>query len=95
MKKFLLSLFGVLVLTGGVGYLFREDLFEALKAQITKDMFVDADTDNFDAGSAIGATFPPIKALYQGKEVTSIENFSAHSSADKGMIFVANRSASW
>lgn len=91
MKKFLVSLFSVLLVAGGVGYLFQEELLTGLKAQITKDMFVAADADAFDPGVAVGSIFPKIKAVHSGRQIDSVESFSA----DKGMIFVANRSASW
>lgn len=91
MKKFFASLAGILLVALGLGYVFRESLWESAQKAITQDMFVASDTDAFDPGLAIGETFPPIKALYNGKEITSIEQFAA----DKGLLFIANRSASW
>ena len=91
MKKFLMGLFGVTALAAGLGYLFREPLWVAAQEAITADMFVAADADEFDVGSAIGQTFPPVKANYRGQTITDISTLIG----DKGMVFIANRSASW
>ncbi len=55
------------------------------------DVFIDADTDDFDPGLPIGAEFPPIRALYQGQEIDNIDQFIR----DKGAVFIANRSVDW
>ena len=54
-------------------------------------MFIAEDADGFDPGLAIGAQFPPIRALYQGEEITGIDRFMG----ETGAIFIANRSADW
>jgi hypothetical protein len=56
-----------------------------------EDVFIDADTDDFDPGLPIGADFPPIRALYQGQEISDIDQFIR----DKGAVFIANRSVDW
>lgn len=91
MKKHLVIVFSVLVVASGGLYLFKGQLWEELMSTLTADMFVDADTDDFDPGVAIGATFPPIRALYQGREIKDLQPFFH----DKGMVFIANRSADW
>ena len=91
MKKRLVIVLSVLFVASGGMYLFRGQLWEGVKDAITADMFVEADTDDFDPGVAIGATFPNIRALYQGREVKDLQPF-IH---DKGMVFIANRSADW
>lgn len=91
MKKIVGSLVGILLVTGGLGYLFRDSLWDSAKKAITKDMFIAGDTDAFDPGVAAGEPFPAIRAVYQGREITSTERFAG----DKGMLFIANRSASW
>ena len=91
MKKFFLTTISLLVLIGGGLYLFRGQLWEVAKNSITSDMFIAEDTDSFDPGLATGTRFPTIKAVYLGKEVTDMKPF-IH---DKGMVFVANRSADW
>jgi hypothetical protein len=48
-------------------------------------------TDSFDPGLPNGAEFPPIRALYQGEEITDIDQFIR----DKGAVFLANRSVDW
>jgi hypothetical protein len=90
-KKVLTTLVCVVLVAGGVGYLFKEQLWEKVQTIITADMYIAADTDNFDPGLAIGERFPNISALYQGEEITSVDRF-VH---DKGMVFIANRSADW
>lgn len=55
------------------------------------DVFVSEDTDSFDPGLAIGAQFPPIRALYQGQEIDNIDQFIR----DKGAVFLVNRSVDW
>ncbi|MFK7975532.1 MAG: hypothetical protein AB8C02_05315 [Halioglobus sp.] len=91
MKTFFASLAGFIIVAGGLGYLFKDSLWETAQQAITKDMFIAADADTFDPGLAIGAIFPPIRAIHQGEQISSIENFSG----DKGLLFIANRSASW
>lgn len=91
MKTFFATLASFLLLAGGLGYVFKDALWDGAQKAITKDMFIAADSDTFDAGVAIGSTFPAIKALHQGQQVTSLTSFPA----DKGTLFIANRSASW
>ncbi|MEM9255373.1 MAG: hypothetical protein AAGA91_07995 [Pseudomonadota bacterium] len=91
MKKTIVTLASLVLLVGGLGFLFRAPLIEFAKAKVTEDMFVADDGDGFDPGLKQGERFPPIRALYQGKTVTSIDPFIL----DKGMIFIANRSVDW
>ena len=90
-KKVLTTLVCTVFVAGGVGYLFKERLWEKVQKIITADMYLAADTDSFDPGLAIGESFPNISARYQGEEITSVNRF-VH---DKGMVFIANRSADW
>ena len=55
------------------------------------DMFIAEDADGFDPGLTIGTQFPSIRALYQGEEITAIDQFLG----ETGAIFIANRSADW
>ncbi|MGI9325077.1 MAG: hypothetical protein ACR2PZ_07650 [Pseudomonadales bacterium] len=91
MKKISLGFLGVLVLLAVVGFLFRGPLFELIAERMTADMFVSQDTDAFDPGLSIGTRFPQIEARHQGAVIHDVGSFPI----DKGMIFVANRSASW
>jgi len=91
LKQVLLSIVGALAIVIAGGYLFRAPLLDLLKDRITADMFVAQDTDSFDPGLAIGDTFPPLHARYQGKIVSDMGEFVP----DRGMIFIANRSADW
>ena len=91
MKKTFLTIACLFLVVAGAGYLFKGQLWEFIKQSVTADMFIAADTDNFDPGLAIGETFPDIRAIYQGRELTSVGEF-VH---DKGMVFITNRSADW
>lgn len=67
-------------------------LMASLQAQPNlDDIFIAEDTDGFDPGLPVGAQFPPIRALYQGREIASIDQFIG----EKGAVFLANRSVDW
>ena len=91
MKKRLVIVLSVLFVACGSIYLLRGQLWEGIKNTLTADMFVEADTDDFDPGIAIGSAFPAIRAHYQGQEINDLQPL-IH---DKGMVFIANRSADW
>jgi hypothetical protein len=55
------------------------------------EIFLEEDTDSFDAGLPIGAQFPEIRAIYQGREINDISRFFE----DKGLAFFAVRSVDW
>lgn len=55
------------------------------------NMFVDEVNQSYSPGLQIGETFPNIRALYQGEEITSIARF-IH---DRAAIFIAVRSVDW
>ncbi len=91
MKKRLAITSTTLAIALGSLFVFKAPLLEGAKKTLTSDMFVAADTDGYDKGLPIGATFPAVKAFYEGKVVTDLRPF-IH---DKGMVFIANRSADW
>ena len=91
MKKFLVVTSAVLLMAAALIYLFREPLKEMAVARLTADMFVDADQDSFDPGPAIGSHFPGLRAAYQGRDVSLIDEFAG----DRGTIFIASRSLDW
>jgi len=91
LKKIVVTVCVVLLVSGGLGYVFRDSLWQGVQGVITQDMFIAADTGDYSPGVEIGQPFPAIRARYQGQEVTSIDQFVQ----DKGMIFITNRSASW
>lgn len=91
MKKVLVSIVVVLVVIVAGGNLFRTQLIHLFKDEITANMFVAADSDGFDPGLAIGDTFPILHAQYQGEIINDMGQFVE----DRGMIFIANRSADW
>lgn len=55
------------------------------------DVLISEDTDAFSPGLPVGAAFPPIRALYQGREISDIDQFIR----DKGAVFLVNRSVDW
>jgi hypothetical protein len=91
MKNKLISLAGVVVVLGAAIYLARAPLKEVVVAKLTDDMFIASDSDSFNPGLVVGQRFPQIAAVYQGTELHSVEPFIN----DRGMIFIANRSADW
>ena len=91
LKKVLLrgvTTFAVLI---AVVVIFRIQIFNALEPLITSNMFVAEDTDSYDPGLPIGAQFPPIEAVYEGRQITAIDEFVG----TRGALFVANRSVVW
>jgi len=59
--------------------------------RLAGEIFVNADSDRFDPGIAIGATFPRISALYDAREVTDLVEFTG----EAGLVIVTNRSVDW
>lgn len=90
MRKGLITSSTTIALALGAVIVLLEPLLATAQNK-TKDMFIAADTDSYDKGLSIGATFPSLKALYRGEVVTDLRPF-IH---DKGMVFIANRSADW
>ena len=79
-------------LTAGLAIMGLLTLTQPLQAQPNLDnMFLDEDTDSFDPGLSIGAQFPAIRAIYEGREIDNIEQFFG----DKGAVFLAMRSVDW
>lgn len=91
MKKFLVIVVTTLALAVVIGYLWREQLKEAAYARLTQDMFVAADTDDFDPGPLLGSRFPGLRARFQGRDITLIEEFAGVN----GTVFMASRSLDW
>jgi hypothetical protein len=91
MKKILTGVAGFIVIAGGLIFVYQQQLMAVGMDAITADMFVEADTDSFDPGPTVGETFPAIRALRQGQQITSIQELAG----DKGTVFIANRSADW
>ncbi|CAA0125262.1 Putative peroxiredoxin [Halioglobus japonicus] len=91
MKFVLKVILPLLILVLVLGYLFREPLKELAFAQLTEDMFVAVDNDNFDPGPAVGSRFPGLQATYHGRTVTLIDEFAG----PRGTVFIASRSVDW
>ena len=89
-KRQAIALVVVVALGAGL-YLYRGPVFEILTQRLTADMFVAADTDAFDPGIPVGSTFPSIRALDQGRTVTTVADLVG----EAGLVFFALRSADW
>ena len=64
---------------------------EAMVERLTADMFVEADTDAFDPGIAVGSALPTLRALHAGREVTNLDGMTG----SRGTVFIVNRSVDW
>ena len=91
MRNFLLIVAFAVLAGATLLYLFRSPLKEAAYEAITEDMFVTADTDQFDPGPAVGSDFPGLRAMYQGRVISLINEFAG----ERGTVFVASRSLDW
>ncbi|MBE1300299.1 MAG: redoxin domain-containing protein [Alteromonadaceae bacterium] len=75
-----------------IGFIFRVEIRDFIYFDlVTSDMFVTADSDNFDPGLRVGSTFPAISARYKGEVITEIDQFKKQ----KGVILIASRSYDW
>ena len=91
MKRTVKIVFSVLLLVLALVYVFREPLKKLAFEVLTEDMFVSSDTDDFDPGPAVGSNFPGIRASYQGRTITLIDEFAGRN----GTMFIATRSVEW
>lgn len=91
MKRFLALATISLALLLALMFLFRQPLKELAFDQLTKNMFVAGDTDDFDPGPIVGSRFPGLQAHYQGRTVTLLDDFAG----DNGTVLVASRSLDW
>jgi len=81
----------LLLVATALGYVLRQPLQELAYDVLTRDMFVARDTDEFDPGPALGSRFPGLRASYQGRDVTLVEEFAGRN----GTVFIASRSLDW
>lgn len=72
-------------------YLLREPLHDFANAWMTRNMFVSSDRDNFDPGPALNSRFPGLRASYQERTITLINEFAG----DNGTVLVVIRSLDW
>ncbi len=91
MRKFLIIAAAALTLLVATVYLLREPLKEFAYDKLTEEMFVEADTDSFDPGPAMGSRFPGVNALYRGEPISLIEQFAG----PNGTVLMASRSFDW
>ena len=87
-KSICLLTAGVAIALAG-GHAFVNDL--AAQPGGLGDIFVSEDNDSFDPGLPVGAPFPAIRALWQGQEITGVDEFMG----DRGLAFFAMRSVDW
>jgi hypothetical protein len=91
MRKVLIGLAAALGVALIAGYVFRDELKAAAFDRITADMFVEADTDAYDPGVAVGQSLPAIRALWHGRELTSVSELMGR----RGLLLFVNRSVDW
>lgn len=91
MKKFLIIAAAAFALFALTVVIFQEPLKQAAYDKVTEGMFVDADTDDFDPGPAVGSRFPGVNALYQGQPISLVEQFAG----PNGLVLMASRSFDW
>ncbi|MDG1943266.1 MAG: redoxin domain-containing protein [Halioglobus sp.] len=91
MKGTLKILAILLLLSMALIYVIREPFKETAPADVNQDMFVEGDTDDFDPGPAVGSQFPGLQAIYQGRTVKLLNEFSGKN----GTVFIASRSYDW
>ena len=89
MKKSICLLTSAAAIAVVMGHAFVTEL--AAQPPDLGDIFLSEDNDSFDPGLPIGTAFPEIRALYQGQEITGVEQFMG----DSGLAFFAMRSADW
>lgn len=91
MKRWLLGIVGVVAVIAVGGYVFREPLLNAMFERMTADMFVAQDADAYDPGLAVGTHVPQLRALYEGRDLTSIGTLTG----TKGLALFVVRSVDW
>ena len=91
MNRVLVIITAALLTIGATLYLFREPLKQFAYDRLTGNMFVAQDNDSFDPGPAIGSRFPGLRATYEGRDVTLIEQFAG----PNGTLLIASRSLDW
>ncbi len=91
MKKLLTGFAGILAVAAVGAYVSTGTVLNAQERRIPADMFIAEDSDSFDPGLSIREQFPPIRALYEGQEITEVDQFILN----KGVVFIANRSVDW
>jgi len=93
-KKVLLCLAALMVITAGLVFAFNEPLKEMVFAQLTQDMFVEVDSDNFEPGrqgTQTGDQLPAVRVSYQGTELTALTQFAK----PRGLVVMFSRSVVW
>ena len=90
-SKILYRILIVIAVIAVTVFVFRGAISERLMDYVTADMFVAQDTDEFEPGVPVGESFPAIRALYGGTEISSIEGFAGAN----GTVFFAARSVDW
>lgn len=86
--KFISAILAIFV----IGFIFRVKIRDFIYVDlVTSDMFVTADSDNFDPGLRVGLVFPDMRAIYKGEIINEISQFKK----EKGVILIASRSYGW
>jgi peroxiredoxin len=90
-KRTLVVALAVLFGAGIMLLLFRDPIKQAAYDRLTDDMFVAADSDDFDPGPAVGSRFPGLNAVYGGRRIQLLEELAG----SRGTVLVASRSLDW
>ena len=91
MRKVLMCSLVVLVVSVTSVYLYRGPIAVFAQEQLTADMFVPEDADEFSPGIGIGERFPNIRAWYGQTEKHDLQEFMG----TKGLVVFLNRSVDW
>ena len=94
LKKILLSIAVLLIFVVILGFVFKEPLREVVYREVTKDMFVEADEDNFEPGvpgTQVGNNLPPVRVSFEGAELNSLAQFAG----SRGLVVMFSRSVLW
>jgi len=91
MQRVLIVLAAILLFATAGAYLYKDQVKEKAYAKLTENMFVPADTDNFDPGPVLGSDFPGVRAMYRGEPIRLIHDFAG----PNGTVFIASRSFDW
>ena len=89
-RKVLIGAFAVVALLVAAGFLLRDHIPDLLVRAMTDDMFLDADTNDFDPGFD-GNVFPGVHVAYRGEVLSELTQFSG----ERGLVVLFSRSVMW
>lgn len=90
LKKASIAIAILALLASGI-YVFREEVTNLIAAQMTRNMFLDEDLDDYDPGIALTDPFPLIKVSLNGKTYDDLSSFHGV----RGLVVLFSRSVVW